>query len=133
MQLYAQMNRTFDIDNGPLLLRRDGTVRFPGEELVVVSARMFAHPIAKGYTDPVGRTVKDVNGIAIKNLRHLVETMRDSKEEFLTFHFADNWSETLVFDRREMEKATDDVLEDNGIAANRRGSPEMLRVWKRGK
>jgi hypothetical protein len=94
---------------------------------------MFVHPIAKGYADPVGKTVKDINGIPIKNLRHLVETIRDSNEEFLTFHFADNWSETLVFDRREMEKATMDILEDNGIAANRRGSADMLRFWKRGK
>ena len=131
--LYAQMTPTLYIANGPLVVRRDDFVRFAGEELVVVSARMFTHPIAKGYSDPVGKTVKDINGIPIKSLRHLVETLRDSNEEFLTFHFADNWSETLVFDRREMEKATEDILEDNGIAANRRGSPDLLRIWNQGK
>jgi hypothetical protein len=66
--------------------------------------------LGKGYGDPVGRVVKEVNGIPIKNLRHLVETIRDCRDEFLTFHFADNFSETLVFYRVEMEKATADIL-----------------------
>jgi S1-C subfamily serine protease len=130
ISLYAQMNRTLYLDNGPLVTRREDFVRFPGEELVVVSARMFVHPISKGYAEPVGRVVKDVNGTAIKSLRHLVETMRDSTDEFLTIRFFDNWSETMVFDRKEMVKATDDILEDNGISPNRRGSPELLKIWK---
>jgi hypothetical protein len=130
VSLYAQMNRSFYLDNSPLVTRADEMVRFPGEQLVVVSSRMFAHSITKGYADPVGRVVKDVNGIPIKNLRHLVETIRDCTDEFLTFRFADNFSETLVFDRAEMGKATADILEENGIAATKRGSPDILKVWK---
>jgi S1-C subfamily serine protease len=130
VSVYAQMNRTFYLDNSPLVTRRDDLVRFPGEQLVVVSTRMFAHSITKGYADPVGKVVKDVNGISVKNLRHLVETIRDCKDEFLTFDFADNFSETLVFDRAEMEKATADILDDNGIDAKKRGSPDILKVWK---
>jgi S1-C subfamily serine protease len=130
VSLYAQMNRSFYLDNSPLVRRADEMVRFPGEQLVVVSSRMFAHSITKGYADPVGKVVKDVNGIPIKNLRHLVETIRDCTDEFLTFRFADNFSETLVFDRAEMGKATADILEENGIAATKRGSPDMLKVWK---
>jgi S1-C subfamily serine protease len=130
ISLYAQMNRTFYLDNSPLVTRADDLVRFPGEELVVVSSRMFAHPSAKGYADPVGKVVKDLNGIPIKNLRHLVETIRDCKDEFLTFRFADNFSEMLVFDRKELGKVTDNILEENGIPANRRGSPDMLKIWK---
>jgi S1-C subfamily serine protease len=128
--LYAQLNRSFYLDNSPLVTRADELVRFPGEELVVVSARMFAHPCAKGYADPVGKVVKELNGIPIKSLRHLVETIRDSRDEFLTFHFADNFSEVLIFDRKELEKASDEILEDNGIALRRRGSPDALKVWK---
>jgi hypothetical protein len=131
--LYSQLNRTLYLDNNPLVIRRDDWVRFPDEELVVASGRMFAHRIAKGYTDPVGKVLKEVNGIRIKNLRHLVTTIRDSTNEFLTFRFADNWSETLVFDRKAMEKATEEILEDNGVAANRRGSKKMLKVWTAGK
>ena len=128
--LYAEMNRTLYMDNSPVVVRREDYVRFPEEELVVVSARMFAHSIGRGYQDPVGKTVKDVNGIAIKNLKHLVETIRDSTDEFLTIRFADNWSDTMVFDRLEMAKATEEIMEDNGISPNRRGSQEMLKIWK---
>jgi len=130
ISLYAEMNRTLYLDNGPLVIRREDYVRFPGEELVVVSAPMFAHPIARGYKDPVGKTVKDINGTPIKNLRHLIETIRDSTDEFLTFRFADNWSETMVFDRVEMAKGTEEIMEDHGISPTRRGSPEMLKFWK---
>jgi S1-C subfamily serine protease len=127
---WAQVNRTLYLDNSPLVTRADDLVRFSGEELVVVSSPMFSHPIAKGYLDPIGKTLKDVNGVAVKNLRHLVEQIRDSKEEFLTFRFADDYSEMLVFDRMAMNRATDEVLEDNGIPTQRRGSTELLKIWK---
>jgi hypothetical protein len=91
---------------------------------------MFGHKIAKGYANPVGKVVADVNGVQIKNLRHLVETLRDCKDEYLTFRFADAWSELLVFDRQEMERATEEILEDNGISATRRGSADLLKAWK---
>jgi hypothetical protein len=130
ISLYAQMNRTLYADNSPLVTRGFDNVRFPGEQLVVVSAPLFTHPIAKGYANPVGKVVKEVNGVAIKNLRHLVETFRDCKDEYLTLRFADHWSEVLAFQRAELEKATESILEDQGIAVTRRGSPDMLKVWK---
>ncbi len=115
---------------GPLLSRRGDFVRFPGEELVVVCAPMFKHRITKGYKDPIGEVVEAVNGVKIKNLTHLVETLRDCTGEFVTFRFADDGADTLVFDRRELAQATDEILEDNGIAARRRGSPDLLKLWK---
>jgi hypothetical protein len=114
-----------------MLNRRLDRVQFPGEELVAVTAPMFAHKIAKGYSNPVGRVVREVNGVKIKNLRHLVEMLRDSPDDFLTFRFFEEGSEVLVFDRKEMDKATDEILEENGIAATRRGSADMLKAWKK--
>ena len=70
----------------------------------------------------------DVNGIKIKNLRHLVETIRDCQDDYLTFRFAEDWSQVLVFDRKEMEKATDEILDENGIA--RWASADLMKVWK---
>jgi S1-C subfamily serine protease len=127
---YSQMNRFLASDNSPLITRRFDMVRFPGEELVVVSAPIFKHKIAKGYGDPAAKVVDTVNGVRIKNLSHLVETLRDCTEEFVTLRFADEWSEVLVFDRQELEQATEEILEDNGIAATRRGSPDVLKLWK---
>ncbi len=130
MGSYYRMNPFFYTDNSPLVTRSYDLVQFPGEELVVVSARMFQHKIAKGYGDPVGKVVESVNEVRIKNLRHLVEVLRNCTDEFVTFHFADEWTEVLVFDRQEMERATEEILEDNGIAVTRRGSAELLKLWK---
>ena len=55
----------------PLALRRGDLPKFEGEELVVVSSPMFPHRIGKGYDDPFSKIIKEVNGIRIKNLRHL--------------------------------------------------------------
>ncbi len=130
LSYYAELNPDLYTGNSPMLTRRFDRVRFPGEELVVVTAPMFVHKIAKGYGDPVGRVVKDVNGVPVRNLRGLVETIRDCKDEYLTFRFAEDWSEVLVFDRKEMDKATEEILDDNGIAPTRRASPDVMKIWK---
>jgi S1-C subfamily serine protease len=115
----------------PLLLHRYDRPRFPGEELVVVTVPMFEHKIARGYSDPAGQVLLDVNDTKVKNLRHLVELLRDSKDEFLKFRFEDG-GEVLVFRRTEMARATEEILDDAGIAPGRRGSRDMVEVWNRG-
>ena len=99
---------------------------------MVVTTPMFDHKIAKGYEDPLGQVLAEMNGQKVKNLRNLVEMLRDSTDEFLKFRFADAGSEILVFRRAEMNKATNEILEDAGIAGSRRGSRDMLAVWKKG-
>ncbi len=111
----------------PLVTRRGDKPAFPGEELVLVSSPFFPHKLAKGYDNSVSRVVHAVNGIAIKNLRHLVEVLRDTKDEFLTIEFAGR-GETLVFPRKEMAAATEEILSDNGIRAQ--ASPALLEVWQ---
>jgi S1-C subfamily serine protease len=122
---YAQVRPDFDY---PRLNER---TRFPGEELVVVTSPLFNHKIAKGYSDPVGQVVKEVNGTPVKNLKHLVALLRDCKDEYLTFRFHEEGAELLVFRADEMRQATEEILEDNGIAPNRRGSEDVLAVWRR--
>ncbi len=62
ISLYTRLNPGVYASKGPLLTRRLDRIRFPDEELVVVTAPMFEHKISKGYDDPVGQVVKDVNG-----------------------------------------------------------------------
>jgi S1-C subfamily serine protease len=128
--LYARVRPDLDSARSPLLCRLTDRVRFPGEELVVVTSPMFSHKIAKGYDDPVGQVVQEVNGVRVKNLKHLVEILRDCTDEYLTFRFAEQGSEVMIFRRAEMEQATEEVLDDNGISAARRGSADLLKVWK---
>jgi S1-C subfamily serine protease len=130
--LYLRVRPSLYFEQSPLVTRYLDHMRFPGEELVVVAGPMFAHKITSGYGNPIGLVVREVNGTTIRNLRHLVEVLRDAKEEFLTFRFAGLSAEVLVFRRQEMEKATEQILDDNGIAPSRRGSEEVLKVWKKG-
>jgi hypothetical protein len=88
---------------------------------------MFPHRLAKGYSNPFAKVVKEVNGIPIRNLKHLVETLRDSHEKFITISFDDRNSETLVFDRQEIVRATDEILTDNGV--RQQCSEDLAPVW----
>ena len=117
----------FSMIGSPLVTRRGDKPRFEGEQLVVVSSRMFPHKTSKGYSDPFAKVVKTINGVRVKNAAHLVELLRDSKEKYTTIAFDDRGSETMVFDHKEVLAATEDILNDNGI--RQRGSEDLLGVW----
>jgi hypothetical protein len=115
----------------PLATRRGDLPNFPGEELVVVTSPMFPHRIGKGYDNPHTKVVKELNGVRIKNLRHFVEVLRDSKEKFTTIRFDDKFSETIVFNHQDALKATDEILSDNGI--REQASEDLTAVWSKKK
>jgi S1-C subfamily serine protease len=127
----AARSYQLSIMESPLALRRGDRPKFEGEELVIVSSPMFPHRIGKGYDDPFTKIVKEVNGIRIKNLRHFVEVLRDSKEKFTRISFDDNRSETMVFDHQEALKVTDEILSDNGI--REQASDDLSAVWSKKK
>jgi S1-C subfamily serine protease len=118
----------FSFMGSPLITRRGDKPAFPGEELVVVTSPFFPHKLSKGYDNAVARVIESLNGVKIRNLRHLVEVLRDSKADLLTFSFAGRGGETLIFPRKDMVAATDDILTDNGVRAQ--ASPELLAVWQ---
>ena len=115
----------------PLVTRRGDKPRFEGEQLVVVASPMFPHRLAVGYSNPLTKVVKEINGVRIKNLRHLVETLRDCKDKYLTISFDDRGSETIVFNREEVLGATDEILTDNGV--RQQASDDLRAVWESGK
>jgi S1-C subfamily serine protease len=112
----------------PLVTRRKDLVSFEGEELVALVPPMLPHRITKGYDPRSFGVVSHVNGIPVKNLVHLLKTLRDSKEEYVSFRFSNLTTELLVFRREEIESATAETLRDNSI---RDQSSEDLRpVWE---
>lgn len=111
----------------PLLARKGDRPAFPGEQLVAVSSPFFPHRLSKAYWNPIGWVVTTVNGTPIKNLAHLVEVLRDLKEEYVVLNFAGRGTETFVFPRKEMVVATEEILNDNGVRAQ--GSPDTLAIW----
>jgi S1-C subfamily serine protease len=101
---------------------------FTGEEIVVVSSPFLPHKLAGGYSNPMGRVVATVNRVQIRNLRHLVQVLRDSHDPFVTVEFAGHLGEDLVFTRADIVAATEDILTDNGI--RNQGTPDTLEVWR---
>jgi len=112
---------------GPLVKRALDKPAFPGEALVGVSSPFFPHKLVKGYDSPVAEVVKTINGTPIKNLNHLVEVLRDVKDEFIVIKFDGRGGEGLVFLRNEMLAATEEILTDNGVRSQ--GSPDTLGIW----
>jgi hypothetical protein len=119
------------IMGSPLATRRGDLPQFEGEQLVVVTSPIFPNRIGKGYDNPYAKIVKEVNGVSIKNLRHFVEVLRDSKEKFTTIRFNDKFSETIVFNHSEALKITDEILSDNGI--REQSSEDLTAVWSKKK
>ncbi len=115
--------------SSPLATRGGAEAAFEGEELVIVPAPMFPHPLTQGYEITYPPVLARVNGTAIRNLRHLVETLRDLTDEYVVFEWAGSGTETMVYRRKEMVEATADILELNGIRAP--CSSDLSDLWPR--
>ncbi len=126
---YFRMNPLLNTQSSSMLTRLNDETRFPGEQLVVVTTPLLPHKIAKGYADPFGQIVQTVNGVSVKNMAHLVELLRDSHKEYLIITFEGHFAEKLVFRKSAIEKATEEILSENGIS--RRGSADMMAVWEK--
>ncbi len=111
----------------PIVTRRGDRPDAQRENLVVVSSPFFPHKLAKGYKNPFGLVVDTLNGRPVKSLSHLVELLRDSKDELIRIEFFGHDVEALVLPRRECLEATEQILVDNGVRA--RGSADTLAVW----
>src|SRR5207249_10759303 len=114
----------------PLLMRRYDKPAFEGEELVVVASPAFPDRIIKGYDDPNRAVISEINGVHIKNLRHLVELIRDNHDNQITVKFAKSgvmMNETMVFNRTELLQTTGKIFEENGTRYLYSG--DLRRVW----
>lgn len=113
--------------DNPLVKRRFDVPEFEGEEIVVLGARLFPHQITEGYDPQSFASVASVNGIDIKNLAHLVETLRDLDAEFVEIRL-DGAYETLVFRKAEIDESSEQILEDEGIRSQ--SSPDLKGIWE---
>jgi S1-C subfamily serine protease len=123
----GDMMRVLSAIGSPLITLRGDMPSAEREELVVISSPFFPNKLAKGYGSPFSTVVYSVNGTRVRSLKHLVALLRDLKDEFVVFRCEHRGGETLVFPRKEMVAATEDILNDNGVRAQ--GSPELLAVW----
>ncbi len=114
-------------DSSPIVQRLNDDCAFPGEELVMLCWSLFPHKLSKGYDAGPFSIVGKVNGTPIKSLTHLVEVLRDCKDEYVVVEFADRGTETVVFKRAEVLAAQDEILEDNDVRSQ--CSPDVEKIW----
>jgi hypothetical protein len=130
-RLGSQRPASFGPGTSPLTTRRFDKPAFPGEELVVVASPMFPHRITNGYDDANRAVLSEINGIQVKNLRHVMEIIRDNQDPQITLKFASSGvltHETMVFRRDELLAATNKILEENGIRYPY--STDLRSVWE---
>ena len=126
--LTPYLGQQWSLNESPLIRRQYDFKRTEDEQLVMVTT-MLPHETSKGYGDPFGQVVQKVNGVSIRNLRHLVETIRDADGRFVEFEFAGKFSNLLVFDRRKVLDSMEDILIDNGIRSQ--VSAKLRDVWEK--
>jgi hypothetical protein len=112
----------------PLVTKR---AEFPNkelEELVMIAGPFFPHRLANGYGAAAGAVVESVNDIPVRSLKHLVQLLRDLKDDYVIFKIAQHRGEMLVFPRRDMIAATEEILRSNDI--REQGTPELMAIWR---
>jgi len=120
---------TLSVASSPLVTQLFDAPTPDREELVVVPAPLFPHPISKGYGSVVNAVVSSINDVPVRSLAHLVALLRDLKDEYVVIKFdSKRDGEDMIFRRSEMVAATEEILADNGVRAQ--GSPDMMQVWQ---
>jgi hypothetical protein len=112
--------------DSPLFKRRLDKPAFDGEQLVLLGPRLFPHRIADGYDDQFFAVVSHINDTEIKNLAHLVETLRTCQDEYLIVRLAGAY-ETMIFKRQALIDSTEEILEDEGIRVQY--SEDLRPIW----
>ena len=93
---------------------------FADDEAVVISF-CFADAGIEGYIGCDKSLVRNVNGVKVRNLRHLVELVDACKDGFVCFGLdrETEWDVKAIVDAKEMREATARVMKRNQIPADR--------------
>ena len=93
---------------------------FPGDEAVAISF-CFPDTGIEGYIGCDKSLVRNVNGVKVRNLRHLVELVDSCKSGFVCFGLDRDteWDVKAIVDAKEMREATVRVMKRNQIPADR--------------
>jgi S1-C subfamily serine protease len=119
---------SFAFNAQPLLTRVADEPSAEREDLAVISSPFFPHRIISGYDSRFGAVVASINNMPVKSLRHLVELLRDMKEELVVIKFDQRIGESVVLPHAGMMAATEGILADNGIRFQ--ASSDLLDVLK---
>ena len=93
---------------------------FDHEEAVVISF-CFADKCIEGYIGCDKSLVRSVNGVKVRNLRHLVELVDSCRDGFVCFGLdrGNEWDIKVIVDAKEMRESTARVMKRNLIPSDR--------------
>ena len=93
---------------------------FADDEAVAISS-CFADAGIEGYIGCEKSLVRSVNGVKVRNLRHLVELVDACKEGFVCFGLDRDteWDVKVIVEAKEMSETTARVMKRNQIPADR--------------
>ncbi|UCD30024.1 MAG: trypsin-like peptidase domain-containing protein [Planctomycetota bacterium] len=97
------------------------------DEVVVICCPILPHKLTKGYGITPMSVVTHVNDQPVRNLRHLIQLIKDNKEEFLIFRFEEDYEEKIVLDPKRVEKYQAEILRNNNIPAA--CSDDLKDIW----
>jgi len=126
--LFARPRSIYGMFQSPLFQQLGLQPTAEREEVVIVSSPFFPDKLTAGYDNPAGGTVARLNGRSVRSLKHLVELLRDMKDEFMVIEFDQPEREALVFARQQLVAATERILTNNDVRAQ--GSADLMRVWQ---
>jgi hypothetical protein len=85
------------------------------DEKVVILTQILAHDLTVGYEDLENAQLHTVNGISVRNLRHVMELIDECAEGYLRFGIQNNLVLVLKADAAKL--ATAEALEQHSIPA----------------
>jgi S1-C subfamily serine protease len=118
---------SFAFNAQPLLTRVADEPDAKREDLVVISSPFFPHRLISGYDSRFGAVVYSINGTPVRSLKHMVELIRDMKDELVVIKFDQRAGESIVLPHKALLASTEGILADNGIRFQ--ASSDLMDVW----
>lgn len=100
----------------------------PDQELVATCTQILPHRLTKGYEVTPLSVVTHVNEVPVKNLRHLIGLIKESRgRDFVIFRFENDQEEKIVLPPGDVEKYARDILRNNNIPSA--CSEDLKDIW----
>ena len=99
----------------------------PDDELVVTCCPILPHKLTKGYGVTPISVLTHVNDQKVRNLKHLIQLIKDNKEEYIVFRFENDNEEKIVLKPKDVTKFQPEILRNNNIPAA--CSEDLKTLW----
>ena len=84
---------------------------------IILLGQVLPHPVNRGYQDWGGETVRLVNGVIPRDLKHLAAIIDGAKGKWLRIVTGDGW--VLTLEREAARRANEEILRGYGIMRDR--------------